>query len=103
MVLLSCTKGDGYVEQDSVVDAVLCGSLGGNVGLLIISVILVEWHPDNSAGPDLFKISSDALKTILGAVIGALSATLSNRAGKTNGEEPQQSEHKTDIRDSAIP
>ena len=68
--------------------------LGGSAGLLIISVVLVEWRPDNSAGPDLFKISSDALKTTLGAVIGALSAALSNRVGKADAEVPDDS-HKS--------
>jgi hypothetical protein len=70
--------------------------LGGSVGLLIISVVLVEWRPDNSAGPDLYKISSDAVKTTLGAVIGALSSTLSNNARKNGIETPgSRTPHKS--------
>ena len=57
--------------------------LGGSAVLLLSSVVLVVWHPENSAGPQLFKISSDALKTSLGAVIGALSATLGNYGAQT--------------------
>ena len=64
--------------------------LGGSIFLLLVSMGIVEFHGSSGPANDVFKLASDAFKTILGAVIGALSATI-NRANPATAEGSQKS------------